>query len=154
MSEPKLDEIGGKVSEDDKRSENDELSTSKDITSGKSKETEPKKSAETKPESSAKAKETSKSAPKDKPKAGELANKPESKLTNSIDKSQITLIRPVTTYRGAGLKFKTMPFKGTITITGKEDKNGFIPVKFVRSGVGTCECFMLAQEVQRCKLSK
>lgn len=63
------------------------------------------------------------------------------------------LIRPVTTFRGPSKNLAQKPFGGTITITGNA-VNGFVPVQFVRSGLGLCNCYMLAEEVDRCRFLK
>lgn len=62
----------------------------------------------------------------------------------------LNLTKPVTTYRGASIELMGKPFGGKITVLGCTS-NGFYQVSFVRSSVGITKCYMLRQEVERCR---
>ena len=62
----------------------------------------------------------------------------------------LSLTRPVSTYRSPGAQFNGRSFGGSITVLG--GTGNYLLVKFIRSGVGICTCYMLRQEVERCHL--
>lgn len=76
-----------------------------------------------------------------------------SNCVKSVYPYEVKLASPVTTYRGPGSNFAGKPFGGTITVLGV-DIDGYLPVSFVRSGVGLCKGYMLKTEVDKWKSLK
>lgn len=104
---------------------------------------------ETKEEKPKKTRTSKKSSTKKKEEKKETKKTSKKKAKDE----KIELQVPVNVYRGLGFEYAEKPFVGTFTVTG-DAVDGFLPVKFVRPGIGECEGFLFAEEVEKWKTSK
>ena len=106
------------------------------------KEDKSKKASTKKADKKKKEAEVKETKAKDK-KAKKTETKKQTKTKSKED--NITTEVPLTIYRGPGFGFAEKPFIGTFTVTG-EAIDGFLPVKFVRPGIGECQGFLFTSD--------